>query len=143
MGILDFFKKKEEPIDNFSGFDSNLGNSNNPLDNLGNFDHGLDQNFDSHTNQIPDTHPKFESSNNLSTMNNLNSNSSSFSQMQNVQQNQSMPAGNDLNKDLQILSLKLDAIKSELDSVNQRVQNIERIALKDEQQMQQQQKRWY
>lgn len=142
MGIMDFFKKKEEPIDNFSGLDHGLGNNPNPLDNLGNFDQGLGQNFENN-GLGQDNHSKFEPSNNLSTMSNLNS--SNFSQIQNVQQNQpqSMPMSNDIAKDLQILSLKLDAIKSELDSVNQRIQNIERIAQKDEQQMQQQQKRWY
>ena len=48
----------------------------------------------------------------------------------------------DIQKDMQILSLKLDAIKSELDSINQRVANIERIA-ENEQVKQTQPKRWY
>jgi hypothetical protein len=50
--------------------------------------------------------------------------------------------GSGLEKDIQIISLKLDAIKSEMDSMNQRIKNIEMIAEK-EQQPTTPQKRWY
>ena len=41
--------------------------------------------------------------------------------------------GGGVEKDLQIIIAKLDAVKSELDSLHQRVQRIERIALADQQ----------
>jgi chaperonin cofactor prefoldin len=45
---------------------------------------------------------------------------------------QSIPQSNDLQKDIQLISLKLDAIKSELDAVNQRLRNIESIAEREQ-----------
>jgi len=50
------------------------------------------------------------------------------------------PGGQDLQKDIQILSLKLDSIKSELDAINQRIKNIESIAEKEQVQPRQ---KWY
>jgi hypothetical protein len=46
--------------------------------------------------------------------------------------NQGFQQGNDLQKDIQIISLKLDSIKSELDAMNQRIKNIEAIAQKEQ-----------
>lgn len=45
-------------------------------------------------------------------------------QMQQQQPMQSYP----INKDIELISAKLDAIKSNLDSINQRLANLERIA---------------
>lgn len=58
---------------------------------------------------------------------------------------QTNPASGHVEKDLQIVIAKLDAIKSELDSLHQRVQKIERIADADQEAARkkaQQQYRW-
>lgn len=143
MGILDLFKKKEESIPDFN-FDNNTAAGLNPMPqgfdtNLGlephqEFNDSGMQAMNANTLHTPAMNPQSTSpAANLSTM--------GMQSQQNYAQYPQTTPGPDIAKDLQILSLKLDAIKSELDSVNQRVATIERIALKDEQQMQQ--KRWY
>ncbi len=147
MGILDFFKKRNpEPVAPDLNLDMNAG-----LPGMPNLDPGLGPEFDQHPADLSGgTNPSsmnMQSATNLSSMG-FQSGSQQTAAMMGVAGGtqptyasypQQPPA--DLQKDLQILSLKLDAIKSQLDSVNQRVSTIERIALKDEQQMQQ--KRWY
>ena len=118
MGITDFFKKKEPEMN----FDANLGLS--PGTDLNS---GLGQDFSNPgmdsmnqgfaNNFSQGYHDQLQPSTNLSSQ-----------QFQPVQQSQ----GNDLQKDIQILSLKLDAIKAELDSINQRIKNIETIAEKEQ-----------
>ena len=49
--------------------------------------------------------------------------------------------GGDMQKDLEIISAKLDALKSSLESINQRLSNIERLAQQGEKP--QQKKTWY
>ncbi len=162
MGILDIFKKKE-PIAPDLNFDMNNLNGSLNMNQSGLNPSGFDPNqgFDTHS-QLPDldnfNNPQSinttSPATNLSSMGMQSQQASNPSFMQNTSHMSEMggspqsyaqyptPAsGSDIQKDLQILSLKLDSIKSELDSVNQRVATIERIALKDEQQMQQ--KRWY
>lgn len=65
---------------------------------------------------------------------------SGFQHAQSIQSmnNSQNSSQSSIDKDLQILSLKLDAIKSELDSLNQRVKNIELLAEKDKSA-----RRWY
>jgi hypothetical protein len=117
MGIFDFWKKKEPETPDLS-LDVTTPNMN---DNL-----GMGQNFGAQQ----DTGANSLGSMNLSTMGNP-----TYAQYPNQQ-------GGTVEKDLQILSLKLDAIKSELDNISQRVKNIEGIAEKEQQQGQQKQ-RWY
>lgn len=130
---MNFFKKKEPELD----FNSNLGldtktdfgegndfNKNTPgMHEQDNFISGTDFNQENQFAQGMQ-HEQLQPSVNLSN-----------NQFQPVQQNNS---GADLQKDIQILSLKLDAIKSELDSMSQRVKNIEAIAEKE-----QKPKKWY
>jgi hypothetical protein len=120
MGIMDMFKKKDPGLD----IDSSLGldsgtDFGNPVMNSLNQSPGNDFN--------QGFHDQLQPSINLSSQ-----------QFQPAQQMQS--SGGDLQKDIQILSLKLDAIKAELDSMNQRIKNIETIAEKEQVQ---QPKKWY
>ncbi len=123
MGFLDKFKKKEESID----FGSNLGLDLNQ-------ESGLHNEMSS-----PEQHSFAEATPSMSQP-------SSFSQAPNLttiqyaQQQSSTQPGGEMSKDMQILSLKLDAIKSELDSMNQRLKNIEAIAEKEQHPAA---KRWY
>jgi len=141
MGILDFFKKKSVDDLNINMSDPNMGmNSDLGMDTTGINDMGMQSSlannsgFDSGMSQ-PNTV-------NLSTMgmNSMN-NMPNQGQSAGFQQFSGQGSGN-VEKDMQIISLKLDAIKSELDSISQRVKNIENIAEK-EQQTGPQQKRWY
>jgi hypothetical protein len=138
MGILDIFKKRQ---DDSLGLTDNLGLNTGAdaglnvgeqyqLEGLGNpTNSGLGQ------QQGPSNF------NMLSNMNNGTRESSALGAGMNAQQYAPQPQL-DIGKELQILSLKLDAIKSELDAMGQRVHNIEMIAEK-EQAKQGQQKRWY
>jgi len=146
LGILDFFKKKEaDPLGQGMNLDMNAG-----LPGMPNLDPGLGPEFDQHsgTDLGNFNNPQSMSNQPASNLSNMGFSSQSqgqgFSQASPASQSYaSYPAqNNDIQKDLQILSLKLDAIKSQLDAMNQRVNNIERIALKDEQQIPQQ-RRWY
>ncbi|MGV8150680.1 MAG: hypothetical protein ACP5NV_03060 [Candidatus Woesearchaeota archaeon] len=118
MGITDFFKKKEPEPD----FNTNLGLDfgSDPNKNFGKDPNG---DFNNPNQYMPHQEAAVAPSVNLST--------AQFHQN----------PDNDLQKDLQILSLKLDAIKAELDGMNQRIKNIEQIAQKEQQQTQT--KRWY
>ncbi|MFA5797634.1 MAG: hypothetical protein WC916_06410 [Candidatus Woesearchaeota archaeon] len=127
---------------NPSGFDPNQGfDTHNPLPDLGNFNNPQSINTPSSATNLSSLGMQSQQASNPSFMQNASHLSEMGGGGQSYAQYPPSTSGPDIQKDLQILSLKLDAIKSELDSVNQRVATIERIALKDEQQMQQ--KRWY
>ncbi len=57
-------------------------------------------------------------------------------------QPRSAPQENFDRRDMEILSSKLDAVKALLDSMNQRVANIERIALQEEANERKKQRGW-
>ena len=106
MALLDklmFWKKKEE---DFGGDLNDLGGD------LGNLDN-IKPPFETNPNQGAGTQPQF--------------NPSTFNQGGFPQQ-PSYPQSNVNDKDLQIISLKLDSLKSTLDSIDQRLRNVEKIA---------------
>jgi len=127
MGFKDFFKKKDSDLD----IDASLGLGPNADIGSGlggdfsNPGSGMNQGMGNDFNS--GFHDQLQPSMNLSSQ-----------QFQPVQQSQG--SGGDLQKDIQILSLKLDAIKAELDSINQRIKNIETIAEKEQVA---QPKKWY
>jgi len=128
MGFMDFLKKKS---------DSGLGADASSFD-IGKMD------TDSMTmNQTqPTPGMDFGQSHNLnpSSMDySMNNSSNSFGQSSMMQQ--SMPQGQDISKDIQMISLKLDAIKSELDAINQRLRSLESIA--EREQIKTTTKKWY
>lgn len=148
MGIFDklmFWKQPDEILTpNNAGLDiqmPDLNNHNSGMPNMNNMDQQLGLNgMDS---GLP---PQEQSQNPMMPQ--------AFGQQQSFQQSNSFqnsqptqsfqqPASSDMQKDIQILSLKLDAIKSTLDSLNQRVANIERIAENEQVKQTQTQKRWY
>ena len=113
------FKKKDPLLDNpdFSSLPTGAGNPNPGMG-------GMD-NAQMNEYGMPPAHaPNYDFATNLSTMG-----------MQSMQSNAPQQG---MDKDLQIISLKLDAIKSELDNLNQRMKNLEMIAEKE-----QQPKKWY
>jgi hypothetical protein len=119
MGVFDFFKKKKDEPD-FKSLGLDIDSSPNPADTTG-MNPGMGMNpMDTSSNSFNAV--------NLSTMG------------MNAQQ---YPQSGNVEKDMQILSLKLDAIKSELDNISQRLRNIETIAEKEQQQTQQKQQRWF
>jgi len=115
MGLMDFLKKKSD-----AGIGAeDTGSNNNSFDNSFSMDNNI--------NNIPQSNlgsgfqqEQLSPSINLSTMNN-----NAFGQP-------SMSQGSDLSKDLQMISLKLDAIKSELDAMNQRLKSLESIAEREQ-----------
>jgi hypothetical protein len=120
VGIRDLFKKKDD-TDALLGSESSF----DPTKDFGSFSNPND--FGSQSSmQQQGYHDQLQPSVNLSTQ--------QFAPSQPV-------GGSDLQKDMQIISLKLDAIKAELDSMNQRIKNIENIAQKEQQQTPQ--KKWY
>lgn len=135
MGLMDFLRKKSDAGMGLesSGFDSDplgAGSSMNPSSSF-------------NTNPV-NSGMEFQSEHNgMNGMNNLNPSismssmgGSSFGQpMQ-----QSMPQSTDLQKDVQLISLKLDAIKSELDAINQRLRSLESIAEREQVKIG---KKWY
>jgi hypothetical protein len=117
MGLMDFLKKKS---------DSGLGPEASSFD-IGNTDYEKMNNPSLGKDYgASDLGPSAE----FSTMG-----SNSFGQS-----SQAMSQGPDISKDLQMISLKLDAIKSELDSVNQRLKAIELIAEREQTKTA---KKWY
>jgi hypothetical protein len=121
MGLMDFIRKKSDADMGLesSGLDSDPLAGSNPTLNLNS---GMEFQHDQSMNP----------SMSMSSMG-----SSAFGQpMQ-----QSMPQSNDMQKDIQMISLKLDAIKSELDAVNQRLRNLESIA--EREQFKTTNKKWY
>ncbi len=121
MGIMDVFKKKSE-LDSLG--DMNLNTSQMTADNTG----------------IPMTNlDSYHAEGNANP--NMGMQSSTLSQMGQSQGGFQQPES-EISRDIQMISLKLDAIKSEMDAMNQRIKNIEAIAEK-EQSAQGQQKKWY
>ncbi|MGV8172430.1 MAG: hypothetical protein ACP5OA_07095 [Candidatus Woesearchaeota archaeon] len=123
MGLMDFLRKKS---DNSLGLDSSTFDTK--------FDPGtLDMNNLS-SNQGMEFQPEhnLNPSVNLSTM---AMNNTGFGQTM----QQSMPSS-DIQKDLEMISLKLDAIKSELDAMNQRLKSLESIAEREQMKTG---KKWY
>jgi hypothetical protein len=129
MGLMDFLKKKSDTGFDAGGmnFDSNFGsdsgmNSMSGMNNMSTPQPSFGSEFQPEHNMNP-----MSPSVNLSTMN------SSYGQSM-------MPQGPDISKDLQVISLKLDAIKSELESMNQRIKSLESIA---EREQIKSNKKWY
>jgi hypothetical protein len=137
MGFFDIFRKKH--VEDISGMNMDMGH-NLDMDNLGTPQHPdfTDISTQGNPSLANQGYDMGQGAINLSTMNNMGGISS---QMSNPGYNAQQP-GSGLEKDIQIISLKLDAIKSEMDSMNQRIKNIEMIAEK-EQQPTTPQKRWY
>ena len=137
MGFFDIFKKKKDP--DFGNIDTGLGLGGNL---------GLDANAGSdplsmHTDMAMREH-NLDTGMGMNPAANLSNagmgQSSGMQGMQSYSNYGSQGGSSGIEKDLQILSLKLDAIKSEIDSMNQRIKNIEMIAEKEQNP---QQKRWY
>ncbi|GIU69896.1 MAG: hypothetical protein KatS3mg002_1132 [Candidatus Woesearchaeota archaeon] len=122
MGIFNLFKKKEPEMD----IDSTLGlNTQHPFE-------MPESNLMNNPSKSFDNQGYGGFGQTFQEQPILNQTSNSMSQ--------SFQNPGDLQKDIQILSLKLDAIKAELDSINQRIKNIESIAEKEQSQ---QMKKWY
>ncbi|MGV8141181.1 MAG: hypothetical protein ACP5NW_01930 [Candidatus Woesearchaeota archaeon] len=121
MGLMDFLKKKSDGVGSDElGLDSGeIGQDTLGLSSMNNMNKGMEFQTD------------LNPSMNISTMNN-----SAFghTSMQPMQQE------SDIQKDIQVISLKLDAIKSELDAMNQRMKNLEMIAEREQSKTN---KKWY
>ncbi len=160
MGFLDklmFWKGSENLITpNNAGLDIQMPDLNSPAG-LPNSDQALGL-----PNMNPGLPPHENSFNESLNTPNMNLNQSQGqnhqfgsqsgfpSSQQNYSQQQFTPISSqqdqssELQKDIQIISLKLDAIKSELDAMNQRIVTIEKIAQNEQtKQTQQTQRRWY
>src|SRR3989338_5841553 len=110
MGLKDLFKKKE-PLD----IDASLG-----IDTSSDVGSGIGKDFSTPgMGMNPSMGSDFSQGFHDQMQPSMNLSSQQFQPMQSQ--------GGDLQKDIQILSLKLDAIKAELDSMNQRIKNIEAI----------------
>ena len=124
MGLMDFLKKRNESgmgsdslnMDTSPSIDSRTPPSN----------YGMD-----FSQQESNLNPSM----NLSTMN-----GGGFGQSSMQQSFSQVPQNNDMQKDLQMISLKLDAIKSEIDAMNQRLKNLESIAEREQMKTN---KKWY
>lgn len=124
MGLMDFLRKKS---------DSGIG-----LDSSGMYQDPLASSSTSNAPFNMNSGMEFQpEQNNLNpSMSMSTMGSQSFGQpMQ-----QSMMPAPDLQKDIQVISLKLDAIKSELDAINQRLRNLESIAEREQVKIN---KKWY
>jgi hypothetical protein len=122
---MDFIRKKSDAGTGGEGF--NFDASNTDLGNNAAFPNAPNSpqmNYQPEGNLSP--------SMNLSSMGNTAFGQSSMQQ----------PAqGPDIEKDLQMISLKLDAIKSEVDAMSQRLKNLESIA--EREQSKSTNKKWY
>jgi len=114
MGFMDFLKKKS---------DSGLGSEASSFD-IGNSDYdkmsatpSLGKDYGSEAGSMGPS----------ADFSGMSGNSFGQSSMQ-----QSMSQGPDISKDIQMISLKLDAIKSELDAINQRLKSLESIAEREQ-----------
>jgi hypothetical protein len=111
MGFMDFLKKKS---------DSGLGSDAASFD-IGNTD------FDKNTGSASPALNYGQDLNPSTDFSGMNNSSFGQSPMQ-----QSTSQGPDISKDLQMISLKLDSIKSELDAINQRLKSLESIAEREQ-----------
>jgi len=125
MGLMDFLKKKSDA--GIGTEDSSLSNS---FDHNFSMDNSMNSNMPQSNFGVGYQQEQLSPSVNLSTMNNNGFGQSSMAQ----------PQGPDMSKDLQMISLKLDAIKSDLDAMNQRLKNLESIA---EREQIKSNKKWY
>ncbi len=127
MGLMDFLKKKSD-----TGFDSggmNFDTNSGPDNNI--------NGMNSMSTPQPSFGTEFQPEHNFSSSVNLSTMNSAYGQSSMMPQQ-----GNDISKDLQVISLKLDSIKSELDAMNQRLKSLESIAER-EQQKTTSNKKWY
>jgi hypothetical protein len=127
MGLMDFLKKKSDSGLGSEAASFDIGNTdlNNPGHNMNSQEINPAMNYGEHMGQATD----------FSAMSGMNNNTFGQSSMQ-----QSMPQGSDISKDLEVISLKLDAIKSELDAMNQRLKSLESIAEREQLKTN---KKWY
>ncbi len=131
MGVLDMFKKKK--TDDFAINPDMQNNWQEPMQNYSPTDNSRDYAFGNQPEPYPQMqqqqHPGFAPQDN----------SQGFTPEQagfdRIRERDSFPTRSsqsvsDINigKDLELINAKLDAIKSELDSVNQRIKRIERIS---------------
>jgi hypothetical protein len=117
MGLMDFLKRKSNPIESDGlGLDSSSS---------------LGQDSFSSMNKGMEFQQDMNPSMNISSMNNT---AFGHTFQQPMQQEP------ELQKDIQVISLKLDAIKSELDAMNQRMKNLEMIAEREQSKTN---KKWY
>jgi len=124
MGFMDFIKKRS---------DSGMGSDGLNLDANMDFGSPAPSSFSAPTN-TPDMsfhQDQLSPSMNMSSMGNTAFGQSSIQSSQ----------GSDIGKDLEMISLKLDAIKSELDAMNQRLKSLETIA--EREQSKSAAKKWY
>jgi hypothetical protein len=131
MGFMDFLKKKDDAGLNLGSDSLNFSNNGLPQDTPNISSPSFGNEFSS-----------MNSSNNMNPSMSMSSmNSQGFGQSS---MTQSTPQGSGMERDLQMISLKLDAIKSELDAMNQRLKNLESIAEREQQQSKtNKQQRWY
>jgi hypothetical protein len=127
MGLMDFLKKRSDAGIGAeeSGLNTNFDNSFSTDNNINTPQTSFGSGFQPEQQLNP--------SMSLSTMNNNTFGQSPMSQM-------SQPQGLDISKDLQMISLKLDAIKSDLDAMNQRLKSLESIAEREQLKTN---KKWY
>jgi len=114
MGFMDFLRKKS---------DSGLGSDASSFD-IGKMEADTMSPSTTQGMDFGKEHNLNPSSMDYSSM---NSNSFGQSSMQ-----QPVPQGQDLSRDIQMISLKLDAIKSEMDAISQRLKNLESIAEREQ-----------
>ena len=116
MGLMDFLKKKN---------DAGIGGDGLNLDaNRLTSDHtGIPPSNFSGEYQF-DQHEQLSPSMSMSSMNGGNFGQQSM--------HQPMQQESNMEKDVQMISLKLDAIKSELDAINQRLRSLESIAEREQ-----------
>ena len=120
MALRDIFRKKEkEPVQESMDFGSHLGN------------------FSADTTGVPSSLTQEYGNESLAPSVNM----SNMSMNAFGQQPQTSNNNQDIAKDLQMISLKLDAIKSEIDSVNQRLKSLEMIAEREDQRSKN--RKWY
>ena len=136
MGMLDkmkFWKKDDDlSLDNnpFGNVD-NSQNNNSFMDSNNSFSgNSLDKSMDNSLNEPLHNNNSFSSSNSQQ-QNSFNDPTSATEMIKNGKisevKQQIHPNQDVMQKDIEILSSKLDAIKAGIESMNQRLQNIERI----------------
>jgi|GEM_PF-3353132 len=136
MGLMDFLKKKS---DSGMGIGAEGESLNFNANSLGADKTGLPQSNFGGEYQL-DQHDEPNHSMDMG-MSGMHSASSSFGQSSMGMQQPAMQ-GSNMERDMQMISLKLDAIKSELDAMSQRLRNLESIAER-EQMKASPQKKWY
>jgi hypothetical protein len=116
MGIFDFFKKKEEP----PSFDPNIA----PMDNLGKDMTGLGGTLQQDFPPLEQSSPNNFANNTFPGQNTFPANTYAPNRE---------PQNDLLSKNIEIISYKIDALKASLDSMNQRLANLEAMARGEQQ----------